>query len=156
MQLTRPLRSSLVRVSMTGLVDENPPHRFGCGCKEMSATIPMFRLVAINQPEIGFVHEGGRLQRVPGGLLGHLFAPPVTVIHKDWQKLARSRGSPCSIAERIRVTWLIGERPDGVSVPRAALYSKKASAQWSFAPDQSRLPNPFTSLAKNAPFFGGR
>lgn len=54
-----------------GLFYENPPHRFSrCG-EEMAPAVPALGLVHINQPNVGFVNQGGSLQRLSRLLLRH-------------------------------------------------------------------------------------
>jgi hypothetical protein len=49
---------------------ENPPHRLGRGAKKMATTIPMLGLVAIDEPKVGLVDEGGSLKCLPWLLEG--------------------------------------------------------------------------------------
>ena len=53
-----------------GAVHEDPAHGFGGGGKEMR---PVFKLETLrpSEPQIGFVNQRGRLQRVPGPLGRH-------------------------------------------------------------------------------------
>src|SRR5262245_20446551 len=48
----------------TGVVDQNPPHGFSRGRKKMSPAIPMLALFAAYEPQIDFVHERRRLERL--------------------------------------------------------------------------------------------
>jgi hypothetical protein len=47
---------------------EDASHRLGRGCKEMAAILEV--LIA-DKPEMSFVHQRGRIQRVIGPLGGH-------------------------------------------------------------------------------------
>ncbi len=43
--------------------NENTPHRFRCRSEEVATTVPMLRLVYIDKPNVGFMHQSGSLQR---------------------------------------------------------------------------------------------
>ncbi len=50
--------------------DQDPPHRLGGGSEEMAATIPVLRLVDIDQSQIHLMNQTGRLERLAGRLAG--------------------------------------------------------------------------------------
>jgi hypothetical protein len=52
------------------LVDQDLPHGFGCGAKEVAAVIPLL-LPGSGQLEPGLMDESGGLERVAGIRLGH-------------------------------------------------------------------------------------
>lgn len=52
-------------------VDQDAPHRFGCGGEEMAAAIPLAIFLA-DEPQPGFMDESGGLKRVIGGFVRHL------------------------------------------------------------------------------------
>jgi hypothetical protein len=76
-----------------GLFDQDPPHGFGgCG-KEVSAAVPVLRLFAVQQAQVGFVDEGRGLQRLAGILLRHADCGEVPqLVVNERQELFR--GSP--------------------------------------------------------------
>jgi hypothetical protein len=53
-----------------GAVHQDVPHRFGRRGEEVASSVPLLPFRA-DQPQPGFMDERGRLERVPGGLLGH-------------------------------------------------------------------------------------
>ena len=68
-----PLPSAAVtlRALAAGAIDEDAPHRFGRGAKEMRAVLPGM-LLGAGQPQPCFMHQRGGLQRVPARLVRHL------------------------------------------------------------------------------------
>ena len=72
---------------------ENASHGLGRGGKEMAATVPLLGLLDIDQPEVGLVDQGGRLQRLAGRLLGQLprRQPPQFVVDQRQELLGRLR-----------------------------------------------------------------
>jgi hypothetical protein len=54
------------------LVDENPPHRLGGGREEMRPIVPLALIVGAHEPQPGFMHQRGGLQRLAGLLAGEL------------------------------------------------------------------------------------
>lgn len=55
----------------TGIFDEDPPHRFGGGCKKVTSTVPVLRLIHIDQSQVGLVNQSGRLECLSGVFPGH-------------------------------------------------------------------------------------
>jgi hypothetical protein len=62
-----------------GLVHQDAAHGLGRGGKEVAAAVPLrlshlrvARRRGRNQPQIGFIHQGGRLQCLPRLLVGEL------------------------------------------------------------------------------------
>src|SRR5262249_48110865 len=53
-----------------GVVDEDAAHGLGGGGEEVAAAVPVLGLLAADQSEVGIVDEGGRLEGLPGPLLG--------------------------------------------------------------------------------------
>jgi hypothetical protein len=51
------------------LVNEDAAHRLGRGGEEVPAPVPVARLDAADQPEIGLVNQGGGLERLARLLL---------------------------------------------------------------------------------------
>jgi hypothetical protein len=54
-----------------GVLDKDPPHRFGGGAKKMPAAVPELRFAVrrTDQSQIRLVHQSSRLQRLPRFLL---------------------------------------------------------------------------------------
>ncbi len=72
-----------------GLLHKNPPHRLGRRGKEMTAAVPALRLriVGANQPQVRFVHQGSRLQRLARLLLSEFRGSELTKFVVDqWQQ----------------------------------------------------------------------
>ena len=55
---------------LTRSFDQDPSHRFSSSRKEMPPTIPLLALRHIHESQISFVHQGRRLKRLPGFLVG--------------------------------------------------------------------------------------
>ena len=66
-----PAGPAAQRSMVTGLIDQNPPHRLGGRREEVPATVPFLCRVDVDQPQIGFMHEGGGLQCVIEALFSH-------------------------------------------------------------------------------------
>ena len=56
----------------SGLVHQNPPHRFSRGGEEMSPAVPVLRLLDVDEPNVRIVDERGRLQGLSRFLVRHL------------------------------------------------------------------------------------
>jgi len=84
--------ASFEAVPITGAVQQNPPHRLGRGGKEVAPAVPILRLFAADQPQVRFVHQGGRLQRLAQLLSSQPIAGELAqfVIHER-EQLAGSR-----------------------------------------------------------------
>src|SRR5262249_61977222 len=79
-----------------GALDEDAAHGFGGRGEEVAAVTPLGlpgRMAPQDQPQVGFVDEGGGLERLAGLLLGQLLGrePPQLVIDQR-QELARRVG----------------------------------------------------------------
>ena len=61
------------RLPCDGVVDENAPHH-ACGDREELCSIIPVNAALVDQAEVSFVNEGGRLQRVVGPLLAQVIA----------------------------------------------------------------------------------
>ena len=73
-----------------GRVDQNPPHRLGRGSEEVSPTVPALGAFCVYQPQVGFVHQRRRLQRLTGLLLGQLLRCQLAqLVINEWQELFR-------------------------------------------------------------------
>ena len=55
---------------MAGPFDENPAHGLSSSGEEMAAAVPVLRLVRVHEPQVRFVNQGRRLERLAGLLLG--------------------------------------------------------------------------------------
>ena len=76
------------------ILHQNPPHRLRRGREEMTSTVPALRLVP-DQPEIGFVDQCSRLQRLAGRLVGQLLGRQQTEFLIDQrQEFVCSLGRP--------------------------------------------------------------
>jgi hypothetical protein len=53
-----------------GTVHKNASHGLGRRGEEMATAVPVMDLFPINQPQLGFVHQGGGLQRLARLFLG--------------------------------------------------------------------------------------
>ena len=72
-------------------LDKNPPHGFSRGAEEMGATVPPRTAILAHKAEIGFVHQCGRLKRLPGLFLGNEGCGEATelVVHERQELLGR-------------------------------------------------------------------
>ena len=77
----------------TDVVDQNPPHCFGGGGKEMPAAIPVLTLFTAHEPQIDLVHQRRRLERLARRLLRHLLGgqSPQRIVDQRQQLLRRVR-----------------------------------------------------------------
>ena len=67
-------------------------------------------LLGIHQPEVGLVDQGRGLERLAGLLLRQPLGGQLAQLVVDQrQELPGACGSPCSMAERMRVTSFIAE-----------------------------------------------
>ncbi len=55
----------------TGAIDQDSPHRLGGRGKKVPATVPMLGAVPTDQPQISFVDQRGRLERLSGLFFCH-------------------------------------------------------------------------------------
>src|SRR5262249_39384881 len=52
------------------IIDEDPPHRLGGSGEEVSAAVPVPPLALPHPPQVGFVDQGGGLQRLAPRFVG--------------------------------------------------------------------------------------
>ena len=52
------------------IFDQNPPHRLGRSDEEVPTALPLLRLLAADQPQIGLMDQCGRLQCLAGRFQG--------------------------------------------------------------------------------------
>ena len=76
-----------------GVLDEDATHRLGRRGEEVAAAIPPLGLLAIDEPEVGLVDQGGGLERLPRLLLGEplLGEPPELAVDERQELLGRPR-----------------------------------------------------------------
>ena len=77
--------------------DENSPHGVGGRGKKMAFSIPVLRVLLVDQPQVRFMHQRRRLQRVPSRFVCH-FGP-----RNSMKFLVNERQQPCC---RVRVAIL--------------------------------------------------
>ena len=82
-----------VKLSAHRFPHQNPPHRLRRRRKEVPPTIPLLGLLHIHQPQIGLVHQRGRLQRLPRLLVSQLGGGQFAqfVVHQRQQLLGSGR-----------------------------------------------------------------
>src|SRR5262245_17864239 len=85
--------AALGRLTAAGLVNQDAAHRFGGGGEEVAPAVPVPDLVRAHEPEVGFVDQGGGLQRLPRLLLGQLLGSelPQLVVDQRQQLLGGVR-----------------------------------------------------------------
>ena len=93
----------------TGGLDQNPPHRFSRGGEEVATAVPALKVICVHQPQISFVDQGRGLERLarasPGQSLG---GQTCATRHRPAAgSCSAAEGSPCSIAEMMRITSFI-------------------------------------------------
>src|SRR5204863_775691 len=66
----RPPAAALQAVLVAGAVDQDAAHGLGGGGEEVSAAVPLLRLLAADEAEVCLVNQRGGLKRLPGLLLG--------------------------------------------------------------------------------------
>ena len=75
-----------------GVLDEDAAHRFGRGGDEVPPIVPVRFVLRADQAQVGLVDQGGGLQRLPGGLVGHLVVGELAQLLVDeGQQLLRGR-----------------------------------------------------------------
>ncbi len=87
------ISATFQRLFAASALHQNPPHRLGCGGVEVPPMIP-FRLgLLVHQAHVGFMHQGGRLQRVSRRFTAQLAGcqPAQLVVHQR-QQLRRGGG----------------------------------------------------------------
>ena len=71
-------------------LDEDAAHGLGGGGEEVIPPVPMPLVTLADQPQVGFVNQGGRFQRLPRLLLGEaLGSQSAQFIVDEWQQLGR-------------------------------------------------------------------
>ena len=81
------IAATLESRSFPGMLDENAAHRLGRGDVEMGRVVEG-GVARADEPEVGLVHQGGRLQRVLGALPGHLaLGRPAQLVVDERQQL---------------------------------------------------------------------
>jgi hypothetical protein len=73
-------------VVATGMVNQYAPHHLGRNCEEMGPILPLHALV-VHQAHVGFVYQGGGLERVPWALALHVVVSQAAKLFiNDWGK----------------------------------------------------------------------
>ena len=62
--------AALVGLLAAGLIDQDAAHGLGAGTEEVGAAVPVRRRARAHQAQVGFVDQGGCLERLPCVLLG--------------------------------------------------------------------------------------
>ena len=86
------------------MVDQNAPHRFRRGGEEVAAVVEV--LVA-DQTQVRLVDQGGGVEGVPGILAIRAAASFRSSSYTSGSNCSAAWRSPCSMAERMRVTSFI-------------------------------------------------
>src|SRR5262245_32894211 len=63
-----PTGPPLAGLLAAGALDEDAAHRLGRRGEEVTAAVPLLPAVGVHQPQVSFVHQGGRLEGVAGRL----------------------------------------------------------------------------------------
>src|SRR5881409_22674 len=109
------------------MVNHDAPHQLRGRCDIVAPALPD-RLRIIDQPQIGFVENGGGLQGVSGALPAHVMvSEPVQFgLHQREQLLQRSLVSAAPVAEQMGDLWSRGwmRRKRGLSTPQIITRSR--------------------------------
>src|SRR5881409_4397254 len=103
------------------MVNHDAPHQLRGRRDKVGPALP-YRLRIIDQPQVGFVENGGGLQGVPGALPAHVMVgePMQFGLHQREQLLQRSLVSAAPVAEQLGDLlsrgW--GRRHTGCSTPQ--------------------------------------
>jgi hypothetical protein len=89
-----PPATSLQPAAVPGVVDQNPPHRLGRGCKEMPSSL---ELLVPDQPKVRLMHQGGGVEGVPRILRSHTRGRELPQLLVDERKQI---GRGLAVAER--------------------------------------------------------
>ena len=83
----------LDRLLSPGRFDQNSPHGLGRRGEKMFAAVPLFVGVRPNKPQIGFMHQSRRFQRLPRPLLREPMRrqPTQFIVNERQQPLRRVR-----------------------------------------------------------------
>ena len=115
----------------SGVLDENAPHPFGGGGKEMSPAVPVLRLLLIHEPEIGLVNQRRGLERLAWGFAGQPLGGQLrSSSYTSGSNWAAACGSPCSMADRMCV----------ISVTMAPTHALRQGARFGPDPDPWSAP----------------
>src|SRR5439155_3487169 len=79
--------------------DEDPPHGLGGGGEEVPAAVPVWGLLDIDQADVGFVDQGGGLQRLAWPFVRHLFGRQLAQLVVD-QRQELLRGVRVAFLQR--------------------------------------------------------
>jgi hypothetical protein len=111
--------AALSHQPMPGVIDEDSPHGFGGGAKEMTTAVPGgLSLFRAEQAEPGLVDQGGRLQCLSGPIVGHLCGrQSAQLLVQQRQQVLRRLGltplntieQPCHLAHGI--FWTTSQDP---------------------------------------------
>ena len=87
-----PLASAAVLEPLLAacVLDQNPPHRFGCRCEEMSLAVPL-PVGRVLDPQPGFVNQRGGLEGLAGAFLGKLVRGQAAQFVIDQRQQFRAR-----------------------------------------------------------------
>ena len=103
------------------MINHDAPHHLRGGRDKVGPALPD-RLGVIDQPQVGFVANGGRLQRVAGPLPAHVMVgePVQFRMHQREQLPQRSLVSAAPLAEQLGDYLLrgSGRRHTGCSTPQ--------------------------------------
>src|SRR6478736_7508770 len=99
------------------MVNHDAPHQLRGHCDKVAPALPD-RLRIIDQPQVGFVENGGGLLGMPGALTAHVMVSESMQfgLHQWEQLLQRSRVSAAPVAH----SWVTSCRVDGGVVIQAA------------------------------------
>src|SRR5213592_833105 len=109
------------------MVNHDAPHQLRGRCDKVAPALPD-RLRIIDQPQIGFVENGGGLQGVAGALPAHVMVgePMQFGLHQREQLLQRSLVSAAPVAEQLGdlLSRGCGRRHTGCSTPQILTRSR--------------------------------
>jgi len=86
--LAVPATAGLERALVSGSVDKYAPHRLRRGSEEMPPADPLLNLFTIDEAEVGFMHQGGGLERLTRLLVYQTLCRQLAQFVVDqWQEL---------------------------------------------------------------------
>src|SRR5262249_36313373 len=88
----------------SGVLDQNAPHGLCCGGKEMAAAVPVLGFLVINQAQVRFMHQRGRLKCLPWLLLGQSLSRELAqlVVDQRQELLGGVRAALLDVGQNVR------------------------------------------------------
>src|SRR5262249_52944898 len=107
-----------------GVLDEDPSHGLGRRAEEVAPVVPGFRVTAFNQPQVGLVDQGRRLECLARSLPGEPGGRQLAQLAVD-QRQKPVGGSGLALVDRLEDSRHFVHR-----IPKYAKFGGPARRQW--------------------------